>query len=67
MLSADREIKLDDGSVRELTIDDFQFAMKFNKGDVTQEEFLCDSEFVLRKMREIGEKKHECFFLEKNE
>ena len=33
-LLTDRDIKLDDGSVRELTIDDLKLCVKCNRGDI---------------------------------
>ena len=61
-LLTDRDVKLDDGSVRELAIDDLQLCVKHNRGDIIQEDCSCDSEFVLRKVREIGTKMRAYFF-----
>ena len=56
-LLTDREIKSNDSSVRETTIDDLKLC-----GDVVQEVCSHDSEFILRNVKEIDEKTRVYFF-----
>ena len=43
-------------------IDDLNLCVKHNRGDTIQEDYSCDSEFMLRKVREINAKTRACFF-----
>ena len=65
-LLTDRNVKLDNGSSRELTIDDLKICVDHNRGDFIQEHYSCDSDFMLRKVREIGTKAR-TYFLDKHE
>ena len=61
-LLAGREINNNDRTARELAIDELELSIKFQRGDVVEEDCSYNSKFMLRKVRELGQKIYAHFF-----
>ena len=61
-LLAGREINNNDRTARELAIDELELSIKFQQGDIAEEDCSYDSEFMLQKVRELGKNTHTYYF-----